>query len=134
MNEQRVAEHAAVFRDTLLKLEEQGDGAISSMVDLFADQACLSNAALRRRGEEHRGRDSIREFWQHYVELLGNARTRFSHLLTSPHAAGLFWETTLSEGEGDYQGVTLLTFAEDGKVTAMEGYYDPDAVRRTLTA
>lgn len=124
---------AQQFQDTLLRLEKEGEHALSSMVDLFADQARLSNAALRRRGHEHHGKAEIEEFWRRYLELLGSGRTTFHHTTTSEHAAGLFWRTALPEGGEAYDGVTLLDFDPQGKVSSMEGYYDPDAVKQEIT-
>lgn len=132
MAREKVESQAATFEQCLLQLEQRGPDAVQPMVDLFAEDARLSNSALRRRGHEHRGTAGITEFWQRYVELLGDGHTTFSQTTTSDNAAGLFWTTSLPEDGGSYDGVTLLQFDGSGRVTSMDGYYDPDAVKTEL--
>ena len=123
------ATHAETFRDALLALEQEGAGRIGDMTARFADDARISNSALRRRHSDVRGREGIENFWRQYLDLLGGARTTFSHLVTATHAAGLFWTTARPDDRGSYDGATLLEFDGDGRVHDMRGYYDPDAVK-----
>ncbi len=133
MATEKVQSQAVTFEECLLQLEQQGTDAVQPMVELFAENARLSNSALRRRSHEHRGKAEIAEFWHHYVELLGGGRTTFSQTTMSDDAAGLFWTTSLPDNGGSYKGVTLLQFDVSGKVLSMEGYYDPDAVKTELS-
>ena len=112
--ENDTATRAETFRDTLLALEQEGAGRLDTMSALFADDARISNSALRRRGTDVRGREGVEHFWRQYLDLLGGGRTQFSHVVTSADAAGLFWTTALPEGGGSYDGATLLAF--DGAV------------------
>ncbi len=133
METEKVKSQAATFEQCLVQLEQQGAEAVQPMVKLFAENARLSNSALRRRSHEHRGKAEITEFWQRYVELLGGGRTTFSQTTLSDNAAGLFWTTALPDNGGSYDGVTLLQFDGNGKVMSMDGYYDPDAVKTELS-
>lgn len=116
------------FVEALHALESAGDYALDEMVALFAPDATLSNAALRRAGAERTGADGVREFWSEYVRSFKGARTEFRAITCSEHEVGLFWTTHATDpdgGERSYDGASLVAYDGQGRVVLFSGYYDP---------
>lgn len=125
MNQQQTL--AQQFIDALHALEAQGPAQIDGIVQLFADDAQLTNAALARTGNNYSGRDGIRTFWEEYRKTFGDVFSQFHHVTSSDEAAGLFWTTEGTYPDGAplrYDGVSLLVFNEQGKIVNFRGYYD----------
>jgi ketosteroid isomerase-like protein len=128
------------FIDALHQLEKGADNteqALNAIADLYADDATLTNAALRLTNEERRGRDQIRAFWADYKRTLGDSYSDFHQVTVNDQAAGLFWVTRGQGANGQhdavhYDGTTLLVFGNDGKITHFHGYYDTRQLNRQM--
>ncbi len=133
--EQQVRAAAERFIEALSRVERDGLGAVDELVQLFAEDAHLTNPTLEMAGEERVGRDAIRRFWNTYHDVLGDAESRFSHVTIGGDAAGLFW-TTHARGRGrngiDYEGVTLLEFDPRGLIRYLRAYFDLDVLARAI--
>ncbi|HZB96954.1 MAG TPA: nuclear transport factor 2 family protein [Herpetosiphonaceae bacterium] len=121
------------FIDALHRLEAGSGSDVEDIVSLFGSEARLTNAALH--GKELTGQDGAREFWSEYRRTFGQARSEFSHVIVDEHASALFWRT---EGTGQddrrlaYDGVSLLEWSDDGKITFFRGYYDTGELSREV--
>lgn len=134
-----VRQRAQQFIDALHALEKAdgpSDAELDGLVALYADDARLTNAALRLTNEERKGKDAIRSFWSDYKKTVGRAFSDFHQVTVNDKAAGLFWVTRgTAHGDPDaihYDGTTLLVFDESGKITFFQGYYDTHQLNRQL--
>jgi hypothetical protein len=117
---------AQAFIDALHVLEGS-EGEVSALVDLFAEDATLANAALELAASKLQGREQISRFWADYKASLGEAGSKFHHVTTNQNVAGLFWTTESAGHDGKpvhYHGATLLEFNEAGLIQFFRGYYD----------
>jgi hypothetical protein len=109
---------------------EEGDTAgIDNLVEMFSDNAELTNPIIEREGSHRSGRDEIAEFWRDYRASLGDIHSEFFDVTASDHSAGLFWRTTGKNATGqplEYEGVTLLMFDEAGKIAHFQGFFDSE--------
>lgn len=97
MDQQQTQQLAQQFIDALHTLE-QGDVSnaeqnVSAMVELFSDDATLTNAALKLTGEERNGTDGATTFWTEYRKTFGEAYSDFFQITANDESAGLFWTT-----------------------------------------
>ena len=115
------------FAEALHALDDDA-GALEGMVELFSEQAALTNAATELTGDSFDGRDGARTFWTEYRAQFEEAETEFHHVTAGEDgSAGLFWSTRGKAASGeslDYAGATLLVFDGDGQVERFHGYYD----------
>lgn len=128
-------ERAQRFIDALHDLEQNGEEKVDGIVALFSDDAKLTNAALARTDDGYEGRDGVRTFWAEYRKQFGDVRSHFSHVTSSDDAAGLFWRTEGTYADGAplaYDGVSLLVFDADGKISSFRGYYDTRELNRMV--
>ena len=128
---------AEQFIEALHTLEAGSAEDTSALVDMYADDARLLNAALKLAGREHTGRDGAQTFWREYRATFGEARSEFFQITTNDSSAGLFWTTKGNDKDGDpleYDGVSLLVFNEQGKITLFRGYYDTRELSKQVTA
>lgn len=127
MDHDETIERARRFTDALHALDRDAD-ALDGMLELFAEEAELSNAATELIGEGgFRGRDGARTFWSEYREQFAEAETEFRHVTAGENSAGLFWSTRGKAASGEslnYVGATLLVFDDAGLVERFHGYYD----------
>jgi ketosteroid isomerase-like protein len=132
MNQEQTRIAAHRFIHQLHQLEEGDRAAADGLASLFADNAALSNPLLEQQGRERIGRADIAGFWREYLSSFGSVHSDFADITASDHSAGLFWHSTGTGPDGqrvEYDGVTLLTFDDDGKILRMRGYFDRDKVR-----
>jgi ketosteroid isomerase-like protein len=121
------------FIDALHRLEAGSAADIEGIVSLFESEARLTNAALN--GKELTGQEGARQFWSEYRRTFGRAHSEFSHVIVDEHASALFWRT---EGTGQddrrlaYDGVSLLEWSDDGKISFFRGYYDTSELSREV--
>jgi hypothetical protein len=140
MDTARVRERAQAFIDALHTLEQaDGDGAaeVGALVELYADDARLTNSALRLHDEERRGREGAREFWGEYKRTIGQGYSDFYQVAVNDQAAGLFWVTRIQadgKGETAYDGTSLLVFGDDGRIVHFQGYYDTRQLNHAVGA
>ncbi len=140
MDETTIRAKAEEFISALHALEQAESGSgelLDALVALYADDAKLTNSALRLTEEELAGPDGIRTFWDEYKKTIGKANSAFHQVTVNGEAAGLFWVT-----EGittpdqptpmSYDGSTLLVFNEAGKISHFHGYYDTHQFNRTI--
>jgi ketosteroid isomerase-like protein len=133
MKRKQTKEIAEAFIDALHSLEDGNANNVEQMIELFADDARLTNAALR--GRELSGTEGIRQFWTEYRQTFGAVHSEFSHVLVDEEAAGLFWRTQGTHRDGqpiDYHGVSLLELSEDGRIRFFRGYYDTGELGREV--
>lgn len=135
-----IQQQAEAFISALHALEEGADdnsAALDQLVDLYADDATLTNSALKLVGEERQGKEAIRTFWSEYKKTFGKSYSDFHQITTNEGAAGLFWVTkgtapSGEEGSVAYDGTTLLVFNEEGKISHFQGYYDTHQLNREM--
>ena len=135
MQHEQIDELARAFIDALHALEHGDEGDVDAIVALFADDAQLSNSALRLAGEERRGEDGARRFWSEYRRTFGEAHSEFAHVTAGDDAAGLFWTPTGTGNDGrslSYDGSSLLVFDASGKISSFVGYYDTRELSRAV--
>lgn len=137
MDQQQTRDLAQTFIDALHTLEQGSVDDVDALVALFSDDARLINAALKLAGDERRGQDGARSFWQEYRRTFGEAYSEFFQVTTSDDAAGLFWTTKGTGNDGqpmEYDGVSLLVFDDQGKIARFRGYYDTRELGRAVGA
>lgn len=140
MDETTIRTKAEAFIAALHALEHaesESDDLLDSLVGLYADDAALTNSALRLTGEEMTGTDAIRNFWSEYKKTVGKANSDFKQITVNGEAAGLFWTTdgiTTPDQPTpmSYDGTTLLVFNEAGNIRHFQGYYDTHQFNRTI--
>lgn len=133
-------QQADAFISALHDLETStgdSDAALDAIVALYADDATLTNSALKLTGEERQGKDAIRTFWSEYKKTFGKAYSDFHQITTNDDAAGLFWVTRATNADGQedavaYDGTTLLVFDGEGKISHFQGYYDTRQLNRQM--
>ena len=133
-------QQADAFISALHALEEDagdGESALDQITNLYADDATLTNSALKLVGEERKGKDAIRRFWKEYKKTFGKAYSDFHHIAAGDSSAGLFWVTKGTAPGGDegslaYDGSTLLEFDDQGKISYFQGYYDTQQLSRAM--
>jgi ketosteroid isomerase-like protein len=132
MNQEQTKSAAQQFISQLHRLEDGDASAADQLASLFAQDAALSNPLLEQQGRERVGRDDIAGFWREYRSSFGHVHSDFGNVTANDHSAGLFWHSSCTGPNGqpvEYDGVTLLTFDDDGKILRMRGYFDRDKVR-----
>jgi ketosteroid isomerase-like protein len=132
MNQEQTTNAARQFISQLQRLEDGDPAAADGIAALFADNAALSNPILEQQGRERVGRDDIAGFWREYRSSFGSMHSDFDDVTASDHSVGLFWHSSGTAPDGkrvEYDGVTLLTLDDDGKIARMRGYFDRDKVR-----
>jgi ketosteroid isomerase-like protein len=131
------ADLARQFIDALQALEQGDEQQVGPLVELFARDARLINAALKLAGKERQGHEGARQFWLEYRATLGQASSEFYQMTANDEAAGLFWTTKGSDSAGnplEYDGVSLLVFDHEGKIVLFRGYYDTRQMERQISA
>ena len=109
------------FIQTLQQIEQTGD--VEPMVAMFTDDAELSNLATPT---PLRGREGARKFWQKYLSVFGQIRSKFTHVVENNGVAVLEWisEGVLSSGEPlSYKGASALE-TDNEQVRCFRTYYD----------
>lgn len=137
MDQQRTMELGQRFTEALHAVDAGEQGAIERMTELYSPEARLTNAALKLVGEERRGHEGVRAFWEEYQHTFREARTEFAEVTSSERSAGLFWTTRGQDATGqrfEYDGVSLLVFDEEGLITQFRGYYDTRELSRKVGA
>lgn len=129
MDDQQVKGLADQFIGRLHQLEEGGITDAEALAELFSEDAELSNSIIEADGAKTRrgGRDEIVRFWREYRESFQAIRSEFIDVTANDHSAGLFWTSDGSDANGQvlrYEGVSLLTFDESGKIKHFKAYFD----------
>lgn len=135
MDQQRAIELGQRFTEALHAVDAGDEGAVERMVELYSPEARLTNAAMKLAGEERRGRDGVRQFWEEYQHTFREARTEFFDVTGSDRSAGLFWTTRGIDATGqevEYDGVSLLVFDGAGLIESFRGYYDTRELSRKV--
>ncbi len=119
-----VSETAERFMQVLQEAEQTK--VLEALVGMFTEDAELTNLA---RIEPLRGRDGAHHFWQEYLSVFEQIRSKFINVIENEGAIVLEWisEGVLSNGEPlSYRGVSVLeTFGE--QVCRFRTYYDSAA-------
>lgn len=127
MDQQQVRTIADSFITRLHHLEAGDPAGVNEIVDMFADDAELSNPIIERDGSNRRGRAGIEQFWREYGSVFGNIHSEFIDVTASDHSAGLFWKSQGTDPSGrplEYEGVSLLMLDDNGKIKQFKGYFD----------
>lgn len=117
---------AQSFADALQTFESDRD--LDTFAAVFADDVELVRP---EQGGSAQGADGIRGFWQAYLDQFGEIRSDFRRVVEAGDLGELEWTSKGSLGSGrevEYQGVSLLEFGDDGKVTRFATYYDTEAL------
>lgn len=112
------------FKQTLQQIEQTGD--VEPLVAMFAEDAELSNLATPK---PLRGRDGARQFWQKYLSVFKQIRSKFTNTIESDGTSVLEWisQGDISSGEPlNYRGVSVLEI-DNGLVQRFRTYYDSAA-------
>jgi ketosteroid isomerase-like protein len=135
MDQQQAHTLAQQFIDALHKLEQGSEQDVDDIVALYSDDARVLNAALKLAGEERTGKDGARQFWTEYRRTFGEAFSEFFQVTANDESAGLFWTTKGTGNDGqpmEYDGVSLLVFNQEGKISLFRGYYDTREISRAV--
>ncbi len=124
MENTQTKEAADKFIAALHELEQGTEDQVDGIVALFAEDAKIVNTALLLSDQTLSGPNGAREFWTEYKKTIGTGKSDFHHITTGDSSAGLFWKTTVKDGESVYDGSTLLDFNDEGKIQFFQGYYD----------
>jgi ketosteroid isomerase-like protein len=131
MDQEQAKTLAARFIGQLHRVEDGDAAGVDSLVAMFSDDAHLSNPIIGRQGGDRAGREAIAQFWRNYQASFGEIHSEFYDVTASDHSAGLFWRST-GKGAGgqplDYEGVSLLTFDDNGRISRFKGYFDSEKV------
>lgn len=131
MDQQTIRNIAERFIHELHAIEDGDSHGVNRIVDLFADDAQLSNPIIEREGAPRSGREQIAAFWQNYRTTFKDIHSEFSDVTASDRAAGLFWRSTgthLTGSPVDYEGVSLLELDDRGKIARFKGYFDSNQI------
>ncbi len=121
---------ASAFADALQQFEQDGD--LDTFIRVFTDDAELLRPE-QRSGET--GSAGAKAFWQAYLDQFGEIRSTFSRVVEAGNLGELEWSSSGTLGNGtdvEYEGVSLLEFAEDGRVSRFATYYDTAALSARL--
>ncbi len=135
MNQQQVKQGAQQFIDALHTLEQGDASNTDAIVELFSDDATLVNASLKLAGEQRQGKEGAKQFWREYRRTFGEAYSDFFQVTVNEEAAGLFWTTKGTGNDGqpmEYDGVSLLVFNDEGKISRFRGYFDTRELSRSV--
>ena len=131
MEQNNTRQGAERFIAELHSIEGGDADGIARIVELFADDAQLSNPIIEREGGPRAGREQIAAFWQNYRATFRDIHSEFFDVTSSDRAAGLFWRSTgtyLTGSPIDYEGVSLLEFDEGGKIARFKGFFDSSQI------
>ncbi len=135
MDQQQAHTMAQQFIDALHTLEQGDASNVDALAELFSDDAILVNASLKLAGDERHGKQGAKDFWTEYRKTFGEAFSDFFQVTVNEQAAGLFWTTKGTGNDGqpmEYDGVSLLVFNDEGKITTFRGYYDTRELSRSI--
>lgn len=117
---------AQTFAEALQQFEKDRD------VDAFA-QRFTDDAELVRpeQGGATSGSQGVRGFWTAYLDQFGQISSSFRRVVEAGDLGQLEWVSQGTLGSGtdvEYAGVSLLEFADDGRVRRFATYYDTEAL------
>ncbi|QRN97887.1 nuclear transport factor 2 family protein [Archangium violaceum] len=115
-------ERAQRFVDALARLEESGE--LESLLELFGDDAQVSNVASRRT---FHGKEGAREFWREYKGMLRRVKSTFRNMIEAGDRVALEWESSGTAHNGaavDYEGVSIIEWDGD-RISRFYAYFDP---------
>jgi ketosteroid isomerase-like protein len=123
-------ERAQRFVDALARLEE--DGELESLVELFGDDAQVSNVASHRTFQ---GREGARRFWREYKGMLRQVKSTFRNMIEAGDRVALEWESNGTAHNGAavaYEGVSIIEW--DGEhIVRFQAYFDPRVLGQELS-
>ncbi|GIZ51369.1 nuclear transport factor 2 family protein [Noviherbaspirillum aridicola] len=131
MDQQQIKSMADDFIHRLHRVEEGDPQAVDILVEMFAEDAELSNPVAERNGRAYRGRDAVERFWREYRHLFREVHSEFVDVTAGDHSAGLFWRSNGVDASGarlEYEGVSLLVFDDQGKIRRFRGYFDSNSL------
>lgn len=121
---------ASAVAEALQQFEQDRD--LDTFACVFTDDVELLRPE-RCTGET--GRDGVAAFWQSYLDQFGVIRSTSSRVVEGGDLGELEWSSRGTLGSGrpvEYEGVSLLVFADGGKVARFATYYDPAALAARL--
>ena len=117
---------AEQFIAALRRVEDAGD--VRAMGPLHAEDAEVSNVTMTHAD---RGPAGAEQFWTKYREAFTRVHSEFRNVVESDKAALLEWRTDVTTAAGvstTYDGVSVLEFADDGRIGRFRAYFDPNAL------
>jgi hypothetical protein len=105
----------------------ESSGRVEELSELFARTAALERPELE---SQRSTATSAEQFWQTYLGQFDKIASTFTRCSSSGRLAALEWtaEGTLAGGGPiHYAGVSLLEYADDGKIDRFATYYDTAA-------
>ena len=121
---------ASAFAEALQRVEQDRD--LDAFARVFAPDVELLRPE-QRAGEQ--GEDGVRAFWQQYLDQFAAVRSEFSRVVEAGPLGELEWTSKGSLGGGtevEYEGVSLLEFDDQGRVSRFATYYDTAALAHRL--
>lgn len=106
-------------------LELASQGKPDDIAELYADDATVEDPV---GGEVHIGRKAIRGFYDALPTAGGQADVVTLRALGNEVA--FYWALTVDLGENKMriEIISVMTFAEDGKIASMKAYWTPENV------
>jgi steroid Delta-isomerase len=106
-------------------LELVGKGLADDITDLYADDATIEDPV---GGEVHIGRAAIRGFYTAVENV--KAQADIQSLRALGNEAAFHWTLSLDFGDNGMRVdiISVMTFAEDGKISSMKAYWGPENV------
>jgi steroid delta-isomerase len=106
-------------------LELVGKGLADDITDLYADDATIEDPV---GGEVHIGRAAIRGFYTAVENV--KAQTDVLTLRALGNEAAFHWTLSLDFGDNGMRIdiISVMTFADDGKIASMKAYWGPENV------
>lgn len=106
-------------------LELVSKGQADAITDLYADDATIEDPV---GGEVHIGRAAVRGFYTAVENV--KAQTDVLTLRALGNEAAFHWTLSLDFGDNGMRVdiISVMTFAEDGKIASMKAYWGPENV------
>jgi ketosteroid isomerase-like protein len=109
------------FMHAVQEAERTGD--VGRLVEMFADDAEVTNIALK---EPFRGREGARRFWDDYLKIFDRIGSNFTRVTEGGGTAVMEWEAEGALRQGRpirYCGVSIIE-TDGGRVKKFRSYYD----------
>ncbi|WBQ08334.1 nuclear transport factor 2 family protein [Kribbella sp. CA-293567] len=113
------------FRQALTDFESSG--AVDELTELFGETAELERPEV---GSHHSRTSSPEEFWQAYRAQFDEIASTFTRSAAGAQLAVLEWTADGKLAGGTpirYAGVSLLEYADDGRISRFATYFDTAA-------
>ena len=121
---------AKKFIEALGKLESERD--LETISSLFDDECEIGNVVT---ADNKTGIEGARQFWQSYRANFGEIKSTFRNQIITDKTAALEWQSEGTSADGNsfsYEGVSILEFGGDGKISRFHAYFDPNKLGKQI--